>query len=456
MCMDEIVVKNSGLVGRRLTTLVEVPRGLRKYFKSFRFFAEYDADIVADRSILNIPMVATILPFAWLTGVDVYVEALDQTFKASMDQLQQVFQTYYPKISFKTHITVDRLVENEIEVGDPLERTALLFSGGVDSTHSLVTHLHLKPRLIMLWGIDGYPYPENAVQWETIIATYSQFAQRLGLPYHVVKTNDSVILDERRISHDFHQFIYDAQFRMVLQHTFLLLPLAAPLSMGRFDRFLLSGDRPPETDDNLRGSRILRAHSATQPITDEKFVWATLTVNHIGEMRRKDKIVGAITDYLQNDDLTLKVCLRKLERPQLNDNACAKCLTTITYLILAGIDPNQCGFQVSEATWTRFKEYLEHDLKQETVGTVPGFRKMQKSLPDHVEQDFYGFNAFLDWFSNFDLQYKEKNVWFYRDLYHALPYPIAKILDRLYSMRGIRIHDQRPLPRKEASSPTEG
>jgi len=443
--LDGIVVGDSVLEGRKLTGKFTVPRHLRKYFRSLDFFAIYDEDIDADLSILNIPMLATVLPFAWLAGVDVYVDKLDRTFKESMDQLQQVFQKDYPDAPFTTRIIADTLVKNEIGEIDPLKRNGLLFSGGLDSTHSLLTHLDLKPRLITFWGADNYPYPENSAQLDEIISTYSQFARRMGLEYNVVKTNNSGILDDRRISHDFHQYIYDDWFRVNLQHTFVLIPLTAPLSMGRFNNLLISGDSPSNPEWSTP--------NASRSDTNEKFIWADLEVSHFGDSYRREKI-ETIKNNLLNDDLKLKVCLGKLEMPKLNDNTCHKCLTTILNLVLAGINPNKCGFQVDESTWTKLKDYFENDLHRETFESFHDFLRMQKNLPNHIEHDFYGSREFFYWFRDFDLQSKEKDVLFYRNLYHSLPYSIAKKLDKFYLAAGIRIHDNWPRARKKILIPT--
>ena len=445
--LDGIVVGDSVLEGRKLTSKITVPQNLRKYFRSLDFFAIYDEDIDADRSILNIPALATVLPFAWLAGVDVYVDELDKTFKKSMDKLKQVYQKDYPNAPFTTHIIADTLVENEIGDIDPSKRTGLLFSGGVDSTHSLLTHLDLKPRLITFWGCDNYPYPGNSAQLEEIISTYSRFTRQMGLEYNVVKTNNSGILDDWRISHDFHQYLYDGWFRLLLQHTFVLIPLIAPLSMGRFNRLIISGGNPRSTDDDY-------PVGPSRPETDEKFIWADLKVKHVRDVYREEKISGAIKDNLQKYNLKLKVCLGKLGKPQLNDSSCVKCLRAIANLALVGIDGNKCGFQVNETTWTRLKEYLEHDLEKETFGLGGGFLRMQKNLPNHLDRDIYGSKDFFNWFRDFDLQSKEKDVWFYRDIYHSLPYPLAKILNKLYLIAGIRIHDERPMQRKENLSRT--
>jgi len=75
--LDGIIVEDSELEGRKLISKFNVLRRLQKYFRSRDFFTIYDEVIDADKSILNIPALSTVLPFAWLTGVDVYVDELD-------------------------------------------------------------------------------------------------------------------------------------------------------------------------------------------------------------------------------------------------------------------------------------------------------------------------------------------------------------------------------------------
>ena len=132
----------STLSGHRLTSTVTVPKGLRKYFNSFRLFVYYDAPLRADMSILNIPLVSTVLPMAWLTGTDVHVEKLDKKYVEAMDAIKNEFKQIFPGGRFSAKIIVDDLVENKTQS----QGTALLFSGGVDSTYSLIKNTGLKPR----------------------------------------------------------------------------------------------------------------------------------------------------------------------------------------------------------------------------------------------------------------------------------------------------------------------
>ena len=433
--MDDFIVHDAELTEQRLISHVDVPKSIQKYFKSSSLFIEYDTDITPNNSILNIPLVATVLPLAWLTGSDIYVEELDRTFKESMDELKQWFMKTYPNAPFTTEIKADVLVENQIKA-NPSDRTGLLFSGGVDSSYSLITNLDLKPRLILFWGTDTYPYPENGAQWNKIIDTYSEFAERLGLKLNIVKTNISVLLDDRRISHDFHDVIYDGRFRFRMLHSFVLIPLVAPLSMGRFDHLIFSGGGPRDPNDTS-------IPEATLPEIDEKMIWADYKVSHWAPVHREEKI-KALTEYFKNDKVTLKVCINKLDQGKLNDSTCEKCLKTIANLALNGVDPNEYGFKVDDSTFQTLKTFIETGISRSMFFTMNGWVQWQKSIPDQIPYDLYGSEAFFEWFKTVDLKTKEKNVWLYRDIYMKLPYSIAKPLDMVYNKMGIKIHDKNP------------
>jgi hypothetical protein len=438
--MGEIVIHDSKLVDRRLTSRVSPPRSLRKYFKAFTFFAHYDANIEADSSILNIPLLATVLPLAWLTRSDIYVEALDRTFKESMDELQQVFKTMYPNAPFSTKIKAGALVDNTIENVVPSARTALLFSGGVDSTYSLLKNLDLTPRLIMLWGVDDFSYPQHADHWEKAIETYEQFAKRSGLPLHLIKTNISQILYDKRIEHDFHDQLYDGTLRARLQHSLILLPLTAPLSMGRFDRLLIAASNEPAHPYCLAP----RAW-ASNPSIDEKIVWANTRVKHDGYIPRVEKITGAIKEYVKKEKLTLRVCLRsRLEEGNLNCCSCEKCFRTIVTLVLAGIDPNECGFKVNESTFQWMRSFLEQK-GLDTLSLETEWSPMKRLVHEKAETKCDGSQAFIQWFRRFDLKSTKKDVWVYRDLYNELPYPLSQVLDKVYRTVGINIHTHSPI-----------
>ncbi len=104
---------------------ITVSKDLEKYFVCYDFFSNYDESIYANVAILNIPVLSLVLPLAWITGSDVYVDELDDTFAKSMNALQLEYKKIYPKAPFKTKLIVKSLVKNGFISND----TAILFSG---------------------------------------------------------------------------------------------------------------------------------------------------------------------------------------------------------------------------------------------------------------------------------------------------------------------------------------
>jgi hypothetical protein len=100
--LGKITIEKPRFDGSSLTSKVSTSEGLRKYLKNMELFIEYDSEIHANESILNIPLTATILPLAWLTGSDIHVGSLDKKFKESMDLLKKVFSKIYPNAPFST------------------------------------------------------------------------------------------------------------------------------------------------------------------------------------------------------------------------------------------------------------------------------------------------------------------------------------------------------------------
>ena len=428
--MSEIIIEDPILEKGRLTSRITTAKNLSKYISERELFIEYDIETQANESILNIPLTATVLPLAWLTGSDIYVKTLDHTFKESMDELQNFFAQMYPKGLFTTEIKTEKLVNNKIEVEDPERRTGMLFSGGVDSMYSLINNIQHNPRLVMIWGCDNFPYPERSDHWEKTISIYSEFARKKNLELNVIKTNISQILTLRRIEHSYHKELFGGRLRGALQHSLVLLPPAAPISFGRFDKFIIAATVTPKHDFKLYPS-------ASGLRSDEKIIWADLSVKHDGYVDRFIKI-KKLVDHYGVEPFTLRVCSRSAYVDgTLNDGKCQKCLITLMSLILADFDPNQCGFDVDESTFEFMKSlWGRKDWAAERWSL---WKTVQESIPDQIDFDVHGSKEFFEWFREFDLDDAERN-WFYFDLYMWLPYFLAKNMNRVFSRYGNALH----------------
>jgi hypothetical protein len=393
-----LIIVDSKLSAETIESVITVPRNIRKYFIDLTLRSKYDTKINAEKSIIIIPHLSIILPLAWITGYDVYVDEVDKTFTESMQSLQQQFKKMYPRAPFKTQIIADRLVENN----DAPEGTALLFSGGVDSTYSLYRNRHLNPRLVMIYGLWDIP-TSNREYIEMIREEYAEFTKREGFRLNIVHTNIQEALDRRRIEHYFWRFDHGeaSGYLNGLAGPLGHLSQLAPLSIERFNHILISASfKIPEDEETFIKANLYSSF----PSTDEKIRWANIQVTHHGTIFRHNK-VSALKKYLEQKRMKLRVCgeNERFHSNTFNCNKCEKCLRTITALALAGIDPNECGFNADDSTFQLLKShFIKGKMDQRHI--LCWCRPLQKIIPDEINQDYYGSKGFFEWYKTFNLE----------------------------------------------------
>jgi hypothetical protein len=103
-----------------------------------------------------------------------------------------------------------------------------------------------------------------------------------------------------------------------------------------------------------------------------------------------------------------------------------------------GVDPNICGFKVDESTFKQIKEYWIN-RKSTKMGST--WVEIQKLIPEKIEKDIHGSKEFLEWYRDLEMKPMTRG-WFYNDLYTSLPFPLARLLDRLYFTKiGVNVHE---------------
>jgi hypothetical protein len=198
------------------------------------------------------------------------------------------------------------------------------------------------------------------------------------------------------------------------------------LSTNRFNEILFAASLWP--------TYPYEKHSLTTlPHTDEKIVWADITTEHSGFIHRIDKF-PAIVEFIKDHKIILKVC----PKPYLNCCQCEKCYSTIMTLILHGIDPNDCGFSVSEETFKDMRRFFEKVPLRETMITS-SYSPIKKMIPDNIENDFHESKEFFHWIHDFDLYSNINDNWGYRVIYNKLPFSLANIFDKLLRKRSINV-----------------
>jgi len=414
-----MIVVDSKSSSRVVTSHIMVSKDLKKYFKCFSFFSKYDEEIQNSDSIINIPVLSIVLPFAWITGSDVYVDELDKTFTEAMFLVQNEYKKVYPKAPFKTKLVVNTLIENDYTS----DETGLLFSGGLDSTYSLFSNIALNPRLIMLFGTD---IPLSNIPFQDNVKTeYSNFAEREGLKINFVYTNALEILNHGRLNHLWwnYQGRHEGDFWNGIGYSLGHIGQVAPLSIGRFKQLFFAATRTVSEKRKYPDASLID--------TDEKIAWANLHVRHDGCLQRHEKVLW-LRKLLMNKRIKLRVCWSDpkylLHKGVMNCNQCEKCLRTIASLAIAKVDLGRCGFRIDDLTFNLIRFLFEHKLLTK-AHLEKWWKPLQKMIPNKIEGDIHGSQKLFRWFKSKDLDlvakpyYTKKSI-----LYNRFPYSILQLI----------------------------
>ena len=200
-----------------------VSQGLSKYFSETPFFIEYPMDVsdVPD-SIAAIPFVSCVLPIIWLTNSALILSELDEDFYNCIPNVKKGYEEMFPESRFLGSIQVESVVKNTTAAGG---NCAMLFSGGLDATQTMVSHLEECPHLISIWGSD-IRY-DNQDGWNAVYSHIADTAQRYCLPSAVVRSSFRAFDKEGLLDHDFSTQLRDGWWHGV-KHGMGLLGHAAP------------------------------------------------------------------------------------------------------------------------------------------------------------------------------------------------------------------------------------
>lgn len=190
--MNQIIINNIKRTGNRFDFSFTIDGEWKRYFTEEPFFIEYDCDIshVPD-SIAVIPLICNVLPIAWLNDARIVLDEIDKDFYNSIEQIKQGYKDMYPRLDFKGNLHAKQIIESS---SDNTSNAAMLFSGGVDSYHTLISHIEEKPALAILWGADITFDDEKG--WHLVKAHVESTAQKYHLNYATVKSSFRRFIDE--------------------------------------------------------------------------------------------------------------------------------------------------------------------------------------------------------------------------------------------------------------------
>lgn len=308
-----------------------VSDGIKKYFSNIPFIIKYPDSIenVPD-SIAAIPFVCNVLPIIWVTDTELLIAELDKVFYERISGIKQAYQRMYPETKFKGKIVVEKTVENHFE---NTGKSAMFYSGGLDSAQTLISHLEDKPTLLAIWGSD-IRY-DNKKGWRLVENVISNTAKQYQLQKAFMHSTFREFDNEALLHNDFSQTLQDGWWHGI-KHSLGLLGHIAPYVWKHQINTMYIAASFCIQDGKVR--------CASDPSIDNQVRFSDCQVVHDGyEYSRQDKMHNLVEFCKKNNRyFQLHVCWQSQEGN--NCCMCEKCYRTMAGLWAEGENPENYGF----------------------------------------------------------------------------------------------------------------
>lgn len=348
--MDCITLTNISVAENTITYAYRVTPALERFFTpQTPFMISYTAQgnpLLLDsvpQAVLAIPFVCNVLPIIWLTNSKLILPELDKDFFECIPNVKQGYESMFPESVFAGEVCPEKIAETKAQGNG----CAALFSGGLDATQTLVSHLDEKPHLISIWGADVRF--DNAKGWKAVYDGISKTAQRFQLSSAVIHSSFRAFDNESALDKAFSEQLKDDWWHGV-KHGIALLGHVAPYAYckGISTVYIASSHCP--------SSHMVRC--ASNPRTDNHVRYAGCHVKHDGfEYSRQNKIRN-IVDYTSKTgvEITLHACWQS----QSGSNCChcEKCYRTIAAILAEGANPVAFGFYNTEQNLADMQRYI--------------------------------------------------------------------------------------------------
>lgn len=293
--------------------------------------------------IALLPFLWNVAPIVWATGQEFEVDVLDPRVAASFDAVRDEFRAMYPSLAWDGSIRPRDITEAPPPPAAGLS-TASLFSGGVDSTWTALSHAGTSHLLITIWGADVRQ--SDRTTWARITTRNAEFAARHAGGFATATSNFKSI-NYPRLNTLTREITNWWSF---VQLSPGLLGLTAPILYAHGVPIIyVAASLTAESAGSY----------ASQPRIDNRVSLATAEAEHDSfDLSRQDRI-KRLVDWQKEmgERLTLRVCLTFVTREGGNCGQCEKCLRTMVGLVQAGADPTAFGFP---------------DYRRELLDSIPG------------------------------------------------------------------------------------
>jgi hypothetical protein len=191
--MNRLIINDVSISHNHLKFNYSIEGAWRKCFiEEQPFIVEYSEDISdTPPSVAVIPFLCNILPIAWIFDAEIILKELDEDFYDAIEKFKDGYVQMYPKINFNGILTVKNVVRNE-QV-KYYNNAVVLFSGGVDSNYTLLSHIDEKPTLVTLWGADIKL--DDHIGWNKVQNHIHNVASAYNLDFIIIKSSFRKFID---------------------------------------------------------------------------------------------------------------------------------------------------------------------------------------------------------------------------------------------------------------------
>lgn len=410
--MDEIKLYKIKKIGNSIVYNFSVNGDISKYFSGKEFKISYPESIeVVPDSIASIPFVCSVLPIIWITNASLVISRLDFAFYKSIFDFKKGYQEMFPETVFGGKIIVKSVEKNYYANTD---KSAMFYSGGLDSMQTFISHLKEKPILLAIWGSD-IEY-NNIEGWNLVYTGVKETAKKFCLNSAVIHSSFREFDNEGLLNKFFSNQLKDDWWHGV-KHGISLLGHVAPYAWIHQINNMYIAATNCYADGKVR--------CASNPIIDNYVRFASCRVVHDGfEYNRQEKVHNLVKFCNEKHDYVhLHVCWQS--QSGTNCCCCEKCYRTIAELIVEGENPENYGFEITKKSMKQMRTFIidnkakySQNLKNHWKYTSQIAKQNKKNIKKNK------YYKEIKWIINSDFNHPE-----------SLCLPITTILYRkMYSM----------------------
>lgn len=409
--VSEPKYKSEHLVGIEF----DIPWGLRRYFSETELELGYEFDVTEiPKSIFSIPALTLICPVAWALGANVYAGHVDKECVENLDEVRDGLETLYPDVfnlDSELHATP---IESKPKSTD---RSALLFSGGVDSTTAFYRRRDEDLTLInILQKRDSEQKKERQTNY------ISTFSKAKGIDSTEIYTNAHSV-PSKKLMLDFRKKLARDWWNAVhygIYYNAVCAPFAFRYGVSNLYQA-----------SSYTSNRTL---PEAQPFVVESLTWSGTTCEITEPNMKRHEKIEMISDFVsENSEISISSCYDRSQRQNCMD--CEKCFRTALGAAAVGVSPGSIGFNVTESTISNMKKYLQ---KHEFTGFhAHMWSEIQERVDpaDFAIEDKELMEMFLSATIEPDEAGREFTPSLKEELYFLLPFPIDYFASELYDRR---------------------